>query len=110
MLPSLNGAVANLSLSAAAPSDLMLNDAVSCTVSWHPSIREPIDRLLSQDEQADVTKSKYYPQAFTGMNSGYSNTYTSHGFSPALIISASQMLYDFSRVTSQVQAETTGTA
>ena len=40
MLPSLDGAVADLPLSAAAPGNLMLNDAVSRAVSWHPSIRE----------------------------------------------------------------------
>ena len=82
MLPSLDGAVADLPLSAAAPGNLMLNDAVSRAVSWHPSIRESIGKLLSQNEQIDVAKSKYYPQVSAGMNNGYSNTYTDHGFSP----------------------------
>lgn len=81
MLPSLDGAVADLPLSAAAPGNLMLNDAVSRAVSWHPSIRESIGKLLSQNEQIDVAKSKYYPQVSAGMNNGYSNTYTDHGFS-----------------------------
>jgi adhesin transport system outer membrane protein len=53
----------------------------------------------------DVAKSKYYPQVSAGMNNGYSNTYTDHGFSPALVISVSQMLYDFGKVASQVRAE-----
>ena len=44
------------------------------------------------------------------MNNGYSNTYTDHGFSPALVISVSQMLYDFGKVASQVRAETAGAA
>lgn len=101
MLPSLDGAVADLPLSAAAPGSLTLNDAVSRAVSWHPSIRESIGKLLSQNEQIDVAKSKYYPQVSAGMNNGYSNTYTDHGFSPALVISVSQMLYDFGKVASQ---------
>ncbi|MRF38673.1 type I secretion protein TolC, partial [Staphylococcus sp. KY49P] len=53
MLPSLDGAVADLPLSAAAPGNLMLNDAVSRAVGWHPSIRESIGKLLSQNEQID---------------------------------------------------------
>ena len=110
MLPSLDGAVADLPLSAAAPGSLTLNDAVSRAVSWHPSIRESIGKLLSQNEQIDVAKSKYYPQVSAGMNNGYSNTYTDHGFSPALVISVSQMLYDFGKVASQVRAETAGAA
>ena len=44
------------------------------------------------------------------MNNGYSNTYTDHGFSPALVISVSQMLYDFGKVASRVRAETAGAA
>ena len=110
MLPSLDGAVADLPLSAAAPGSLTLDDAASRAVSWHPSIRESIGKLLSQNEQIDVAKSKYYPQVSAGINNGYSNTYTDHGFSPALVISVSQMLYDFGKVASQVRAETAGSA
>ncbi|HEF0099850.1 TPA: TolC family outer membrane protein [Citrobacter youngae] len=110
MLPSLDGSVADLPLSVAAPGSLTLNDAVSRAVSWHPSIRESIGKLLSQNEQIDMAKAKYYPQVTAGMNNGYSNTYTDHGFSPALVISVSQMLYDFGKVASQVRAETAGSA
>lgn len=110
MLPSLDGSVAELPLSAAAPGNLTLNDAVSRAVSWHPAIRESIGKLLSQNEQIDVAKSKYYPQVTAGVNNGYSNTYNDHGFSPSLVISVSQMLYDFGKVASQVRAETAGAA
>ena len=110
MLPSLDGSVAELPLSAAAPGNLTLNDAVSRAVSWHPAIRESIGKLLSQNEQIDVAKSKYYPQVTAGVNNGYSNTYNDQGFSPSLVISVSQMLYDFGKVASQVRAETAGAA
>lgn len=110
MLPSLDGSAAELPLSAAAPGNLTLNDAVNRAVSWHPSIREAVGKLLAQNEQIEVAKSKYYPQVSAGVNNGYSNTYTDHGYSPSLVLSVSQMLYDFGKVASQVRAETAGAA
>lgn len=95
---------------AAAPGNLTLNDAVNRAVNWHPSIREAVGKLLAQNEQIEVAKSKYYPQVSAGVNNGYSNTYTDHGYSPSLVLSVSQMLYDFGKVASQVRAETAGAA
>ncbi|MEA7520166.1 TolC family protein, partial [Salmonella enterica subsp. enterica serovar Virginia] len=109
-LPSLDGSAAELPLSAAAPGNLTLNDAVNRAVNWHPSIREAVGKLLAQNEQIEVAKSKYYPQVSAGVNNGYSNTYTDHGYSPSLVLSVSQMLYDFGKVASQVRAETAGAA
>lgn len=108
-LPALSGAVA-LPLESAAPGMLMLNDAVNRAVNWHPSIQEAIGKLYGQNEQVEVAKSKYYPQINAGMNNGYSNTYLDHGFSPSLVLSLSQMLYDFGKVDSQVRAESAGVA
>ncbi|MBA6283822.1 TolC family protein, partial [Salmonella enterica subsp. enterica serovar Irumu] len=110
MLPSLDGSAAELPLSAAAPGNLTLNDAVNRAVNWHPSIREAIGKLLAQNEQIEVAKSKYYPQVSAGVNNGYSNTYTDHGYSPSMVLSGSQMLYDFGKVASQVRDETAGAA
>jgi len=108
-LPSLSGDVA-LPLDSAAPGTLTLNDAVNRAVSWYPSIQEAVGKLYVQNEQVDVAKSKYYPQISAGMNNGYSNNYTDHGFSPSLVLSLSQMLYDFGKVDSQVRAESAGVA
>ncbi|MFK3661995.1 TolC family outer membrane protein [Scandinavium sp. NPDC088450] len=109
-LPSLDGSAAELPLSSAAPGMLTLNNAVSRAVNWHPAIREAVGKLLTQNEQINVAKSKYYPQVTAGMNNGYSNTYTNSGYSPSLVLSVSQMLYDFGKVASQVKAETAGAA
>ncbi|VEB07179.1 putative outer membrane efflux protein [Klebsiella pneumoniae] len=38
------------------------------------------------------------------MNNGYSNTYSDSGYSPSLVVSVSQMLYDFGKVSSSVRA------
>ncbi|MRS17314.1 TolC family outer membrane protein [Enterobacteriaceae bacterium RIT691] len=109
-LPSLDGSAAELPLSNAVPGVLTLNNAVSRAVNWHPAIHEAIGKLLSQNSQIDVAKSKYYPQVSAGMNNGYSNNYTDSGYSPSLVLSLSQMLYDFGKVASQVKAETAGAA
>lgn len=108
-LPSLDGS-SSLPLNAPAPGTLTINDAVNRAVTWHPSIQEAIGKLAGQAEQVNVAKSKYYPQISAGMNNGYSNSYTDSGFSPSLVLSISQMLYDFGKVSSQVRAETAGVA
>ncbi|MFW0767198.1 TolC family outer membrane protein [Trabulsiella odontotermitis] len=108
-LPALDGS-STLKLDAAPPGILTLNEAVNRAVNWHPSINEAIGKLWAQTEQVNVAKAKYYPQISAGMNNGYSNTYLDHGFSPSLVLSLSQMLYDFGKVDSQVRAESAGVA
>ncbi len=108
-LPSLDGS-SSLPLNAPAPGTLTINDAVNRAVTWHPAINEAIGKLAGQSEQVNVAKSKYYPQVSAGVNNGYSNSYTDSGFSPSLVLSISQMLYDFGKVSSQVRAESAGVA
>ncbi|MDM6919158.1 TolC family outer membrane protein, partial [Klebsiella michiganensis] len=45
-----------------------------------------------------------------GMNNGYSNTYSDAGYTPSLVVSVSQMLYDFGKVSSSVRAADSGVA
>lgn len=106
-LPSLNGPVP-LTGDSAAPAELTLSQAVNRAVSWHPSIAEVVGKLYAQIQQVDVAKAKYYPQVNAGVNNGYTNTYSDSGFSPSLVLSLSQMLYDFGKVASQVRAENAG--
>ncbi|POP43298.1 type I secretion protein TolC [Superficieibacter electus] len=108
-LPSLDGVTA-LPLETAAPGQLTLEKAVDRAVAWHPSIGEAVGKLASQNDQVDVARAKYYPQVNAGMNNGYSNTYSDSGFSPSLVLSLSQMLYDFGKVSRQVNAERAGVA
>lgn len=108
-LPSLNGPMP-LTGDSAAPGELTLSQAVNRAVSWHPSIAEVIGKLYAQIQQVDVAKAKYYPQINAGMNNGYTNSYSDSGFSPSLVLSLSQMLYDFGKVASQVRAENAGVA
>lgn len=108
-LPSLNGAMP-LTGDNAAPGELTLTQAVNRAVSWHPSIAEVVGKLYAQIQQVDVAKAKYYPQINAGMSNGYTNSYSDSGFSPSLVLSLSQMLYDFGKVASQVRAENAGVA
>ncbi|MRS92128.1 TolC family outer membrane protein [Enterobacteriaceae bacterium RIT714] len=108
-LPSLNGRIAPTA-SKAAPGTLLLGDAVNRAVSWHPTISEAVGKLYEQSEQVDVAKSKYYPQVNAGMDNGYTHDGGDSGFTPSLVLSLSQMLYDFGKVASQVRAETAGVA
>jgi len=106
-LPALDGRVA-LPTSQAAPGTLTLGDAVTRAVNWHPTIREAVGKLYEQIQQVDVAKSKYYPQISAGLDNGYSNNSSDTGFTPSVVVSLSQMLYDFGKVASQVRAEDAG--
>ena len=108
-LPSLNGRVAPVT-NKAAPGTLLMGDAVNRAVSWHPAISEAVGKLYQQTEQVDVAKSKYYPQINAGMDNGYTHNGDNNGFTPSLVLSLSQMLYDFGKVASQVRAENAGVA
>ncbi|ADU70506.1 type I secretion outer membrane protein, TolC family [Pantoea sp. At-9b] len=108
-LPSLTGEVAEPALNHI-PDTLTLNQAVQRAVHWHPDIAEAVGKLLEQANQVDVAKAKYYPQVSAGMNNGYSNTYTEKGYSPSFVLSVSQMLYDFGKVSSSVRSAEAGVA
>ncbi|MEH2922523.1 TolC family outer membrane protein [Samsonia erythrinae] len=108
-LPSLSGQMA-APIPSHVPENLDLNAAISRAVSWHPDIREAIGRLLEQSETVNVAEAKYYPQINGGINNGITNSYGNSGYSPSLVLSISQMLYDFGKVDSEVRAANAGVA
>ncbi|MDU6432494.1 MAG: TolC family protein [Pantoea sp.] len=108
-LPSLTGESAEPAL-ARVPDTLTINQAVQRAIQWHPDIAEAVGKLLEQADQVDVAKAKYYPQVSAGMNNGYSNSYSEKGFSPSFVLSVSQMLYDFGKVSSSVRSAEAGVA
>jgi len=108
-LPSLTGESAEPAL-ARVPDSLTINQAVQRAIQWHPDIAEAVGRLLEQADQVDVAKAKYYPQISGGMNNGYSNSYSEKGYSPSFVLSVSQMLYDFGKVSSSVRSAEAGVA
>ncbi|BAN98681.1 tolC family type I secretion outer membrane protein [Plautia stali symbiont] len=92
------------------PDTLTLNQAVQRAIQWHPDIAQAIGKMLEQASQVDVAQAKYYPQISAGMNNGYSNAYSEKGFSPSFVLSVSQMLYDFGKVSSLVRSAEAGVA
>ncbi len=108
-LPSLNGQVAEPAL-ASVPETLTIDQAVQRAVQYHPDIAQAIGTMLEQANQVDVAKAKYYPQISAGLNNGYSNNYEGSGFSPSFVLSVSQMLYDFGKVSSSVRSAEAGVA
>ncbi|MBS0910937.1 TolC family outer membrane protein [Tatumella sp. JGM118] len=87
-----------------------MNYAVQQAEQWHPAIGQAVGKLFQQAAKVDQAKAKYYPQVSAGMNNGYSNSYVNAGYSPSLVLSVSQMLYDFGKVSSSVRAANAGLA
>ena len=89
---------------------LDIKKAVKNAVNWHPAITQEVSKLQEMAQKVVVAKAKYYPQISAGMNNGYSNTYSDAGYTPSLVVSVSQMLYDFGKVSSSVRAADSGVA
>lgn len=80
--------------------------AVQRAVEWHPAIQRSVGQLNQQQEQVNVAKSGYYPQVTTGIRGGYRHSTGRN--EEYLNLSASQMLYDFGKVSSRVEGEQFG--
>ncbi len=85
---------------------LQLADAVHSALREHPAIVESLSRLDQQQEQVSVARAGYWPQLRSGINTGY--RHTTGRSEEALSLSASQMLYDFGKVSSAVEAAASG--
>ncbi len=92
------------SKTAANADTLGLEQAVRLAVDWHPRIGEAIGTLFQQGEGVNVAESGYYPQVTGGIKGGYTSGYGSDAGSQSVNISLKQMLYDFGKVSSSVDA------
>src|SRR5690606_27626531 len=90
----------------ASSSKLQLFDAVHSALNEHPAIVESLSRLDAQQEQISVARAGYWPQLRGGVNTGY--RHTTGRSEEAFTLSASQMLYDFGKVSSAVDAAARG--
>lgn len=79
--------------------------AIDQALSWHPLVRGARSQVLQANEGVDAARSGYYPRISGGVNTRSSNSpitgYDSRHIQRAEI-SASQMLYDFGKVSSRV--------
>lgn len=85
-----------------------LQGAVRQAVSWHPSVTEAIGRLKASGEDVKVARAGYLPQINAGLGSGYDNA-NQDRWRPRATLSASQMLFDFGKVSSTVAIAEAGT-
>lgn len=74
---------------------------VKMAVETYPSIRDAAATVDEQRTAVDVARAGYYPSVQVGANTGHQGQY---GNGQALTLSASQMLYDFGKVSGSVNA------
>lgn len=79
-----------------------MSQAVKRAIEWNPMITGATERLNQQGEEISFAKSAYYPQIKSGINSNYRDSIGRT--EEALTISGSQLLYDFGKVSSNVEA------
>ena len=83
---------------------LTMETAVRRAVSWHPAVDEATGRIYQADERIRAAQAGYYPKLKAGVASGYQSS-NREGWRPNFNISASQVLYDFGKVSSSVEIE-----
>lgn len=88
-------------------SRITLENAVHIALNWHPSIDEAVARIGEADAEIDVARAGYYPKVQGGINGNYQSA-DGGAWRPRLNVSASQMIYDFGKVSSSVAARTAG--
>ncbi|RYZ84621.1 MAG: hypothetical protein EOO68_31345, partial [Moraxellaceae bacterium] len=74
--------------------------AVQLAVNRHPSIAQTLSELAQGYSQVDVAKAGYWPQVQAGVSTGRIGT--SESGRQLLSVNATQMLYDFGKVSSRV--------
>lgn len=89
---------------------LEIIQAVNQSVQWHPSIAEAVGLLYQRQQEISIARAGYYPRIQGGLRAGYDNTYDESKSTQALVLSVSQMLYDFGKVSNTVKAAEAGVA
>ncbi|AYD02581.1 TolC family outer membrane protein [Neorhizobium sp. NCHU2750] len=81
-----------------------VESAVRRVVSWHPAIQEAAGKIRQQKELIADARSGYLPGVGGGVDLA-AQTGDSGQWAPKLNVSASQMIYDFGKVSGRVEAE-----
>lgn len=93
---------------AASGDALTLEAAARDAVAWHPSVIEAAGTLAASDADVAAARAGYRPTLSAGLGSGYDSR-VSGTWRPRPQFGASQMLYDFGKVSSDVAAARAGT-
>jgi len=81
-----------------------VDSAVRRAIDWHPAIREAAGRIREQGEIVNDAKSEYLPSVGGGVDLGVQNR-DRGDWTPRFNLTASQMVYDFGKVSGRVDAE-----
>ena len=84
--------------------ELSIAAAVANAVQTHPSVQQAAGFLAQSDDHIDVAKAGYFPQLSGGFNTEYDPDLVRYNSRVVhkMQVSASQMLYDFGKVSSAV--------
>ena len=85
-----------------------LRSAALAALTSHLRIAEASGTLASRREEIDEARAGYYPRISAGLTGGYDSRIRA-SWRPRPTISADQMLYDFGKVASAVEAARAGT-
>lgn len=86
--------------------ELDLVSAVHRAVEWHPSISESVGVLQRERENVRAARAGYFPQVGVNLVAGRDSEDNRGGDGHVVQIYASQMLYDFGKVSSEVDLAT----
>lgn len=81
--------------------------AVQRAVSWHPAIAETMSRLRQQEASVREAEAAYLPTLGWGIDSAYDNE-PGGGYRPLVNLTGSQMIYDFGKVSGEVDVAQAG--
>jgi len=103
---SFHGAASGQDIAGSA-TPLELEEVAREAVAWHPSIVEAAARLNTQEERIGEVRAGYLPQISGGVGLGYEST-LNENWRPRPNVNVSQRLFDFGKLSSELDAEYAG--
>lgn len=94
-----------VSADAALPSSFTMQAAIRRAIDYQPSIIQAAGQVSQQGAAIKDAQSGYFPSVGGGLNLG-KDTSLGSGLEPAANVTASQMLYDFGKVSNRIASET----
>lgn len=84
---------------------IRLQDAIAFSIKWHPVIKRSEREMEQSLEYINEAQSSYYPSLTARIKSGFEENESTgrNDRSNALVVSASQVLYDFDKTGSKVR-------
>lgn len=107
-IPSSTPQLSVSNLPAAGTAALDMRAAVRQAMTSYPDILRAREGVNEQQQRVEVARAGYYPRISGGVRTGYQSGGPGSSSTQVLDLSASQMLYDFGKVSSAVEASQAG--